>query len=390
MKPINLSEIQHLHNFQKENLVSIYINTHRFGKEVNENVDAINLKNQLQKVKENLKNKNKSESEIDKLLAPAYQLIEDSGFWAHQLDGLAIFIADDFFEYHQLPYSVDTKVFVSDRFLLKPLLYSFSDNHIYYILTLSLDKVRLLEATEYGIHELDLEKILPEGVNEVLSYYQFEQSLQMRSQQVGTTGDNKIYHGQGGGKTDNTPYIREYFRKVNDELSRFFSSNKPSQMVLAGVEYLIPIFNEVNSIANIADEFIHGNHDHTKPGELHEKANQIVKPYQLEQQKKRVEKYNQLAGSGKTSYNLEEIVKAAVNGRVEALFLAKNATKWGRLFNDNEPKVEIHREYHDDDNDLLDLTAVNTILNSGETYFVEKEEIPEDTIDTEFAAVFRY
>lgn len=390
MRPINLSEIQHLNSIQKENLISIYVNTHRFGKEVNENVDATNLKSQLQKAKEILKNKNKHEDEIKKLLSPAYQLIEDSGFWSHQLDGLAIFISDDFFEYHQLPYQVETTTFVSDRFLLKPLLYSFSDNKIYYILTLSLDKIRLLEATEYGIHELDLEKILPEGVNEVLSYYQFEQSLQMRSQQIGTTGDDKIYHGQGGGKADNTPYIKEYFRKVNDELSRFFSSSNQSQMVLAGVEYLIPIFKETNSIANLADDFIHGNHDHTKPGDLHEKANEIMKPYQMELQKKRVEKYNQLAGSGKTSYDLEEIVKAAVNGRVEALFLAKNATRWGKLQTDNEPKVEIHQEYHDDDNDLLDLSAVNTILNSGETYFVDKEQIPEDTIDTDYAAVFRY
>ncbi|MFW5761439.1 MAG: hypothetical protein ACOCXH_10710, partial [Cyclobacteriaceae bacterium] len=316
MKPINLSEIQHLNNFQKENLISIYISTHRFGKEVNENVDATNLKSQLQKVKEILKNKGKHENEIDKLLKPAYNLIDDTGFWSHQLDGLAIFIDDNFFEYHQLPYEVETRTFVSDRFLLKPLLYSFSDNFIYYILTLSLDRIRLLEATEYGIYELDLEKILPEGVNEILNFYQFEQSLQMRSQQIGTTGEGKIFHGQGGGKSDNTPYIKEYFRKVNDELSRFFSSNKPSQMVLAGVEYLIPIFKEINSLANIANDFIHGNHDHTKPGELHEKANIIMKPYQLELQKKRMEKYNQLAGSGKTSYDLEEIVKAAVNGRV--------------------------------------------------------------------------
>lgn len=390
MRPINLSEIQHLNSIQKENLISIYLNTHRFGKEVNENVDASNLKSQLQKAKEILKNKNKHESEIEKQLSPAYKLIEDSGFWTHQLDGLAIFISDDFFEYHQLPYKVETTTFISDRFLLKPLLYSFSDNKIYYILTLSLDKIRLLEATEYGIHELDLEKILPEGVNEVLSYYQFEQSLQMRSQQIGTTGNDKIYHGQGGGKADNTPYIKEYFRKVNDELSRFFSSSNQSQMVLAGVEYLIPIYKEINSLANLADNFINGNHDHTKPGDLHEKANEIMKPYQLELQKKRVEKYNQLAGSGKTSYDLEEIVKAAVNGRVEALFLAKNATRWGKLQNENEPKVEIHQEYHDDDNDLLDLSAVNTILNSGETYFVDKEQIPEDTIDTDYAAVFRY
>lgn len=390
MRPISLSEIQHLNDIKSDSLISIYLDTHRYGKEVKEFQDAKNLKSSLQKISSILKDKGLNEDKIDNLLQPAYKLVEDNDFWHHQLDGLAIFMAEDFFEYHRLPYHVQSTSMVSNRFLLKPLLYSFSDNNIYYILTLSLDKVRLLEATEYGIHELDLEKILPEGVNEVLSYYQFEQSLQMRSQQVGTQGSNKIYHGQGGGKVDNTPYIKEYFRKVNDELSRFFSSSNPSQMVLAGVEYLIPIFKEVNAIGNLADDFINGNHDETKPGELHKKANEIMQPFQQDLKKKREDKYNRLAGSGKTSYDLEEIVKAAVNGRIEALFLAKNATKWGKLENINEPKVEVHQEYHDDDNDLLDLSAVNTILNSGETYFVEKGQIPEGTVDTEYAAVFRY
>lgn len=390
MRPISLSEIQHLNDIKKDNLISIYLDTHRYGKEVNEYQDAKNLKSALQQTSANLKDKDISDDKIDNLLQPAYKLVEDNDFWHHQLDGLAIFIAEDFFEYHRLPYQVHNICLVSNRFLLKPLLYSYSDNNIYYILTLSLEKVRLLEATEYGIHELDLEKILPEGVNEVLSYYQFEQSLQMRSQQVGSQGNDKIYHGQGGGKVDTTPYIKEYFRKVNDELSRFFPSSSTSQIVLAGVEYLIPIFKEVSSIGSIADGFIKGNHDETKPGELHQKANEIMMPYQKELRNNRVAKYNQLAGSGNTSYNLEEIVKASVNGRIEALFVAKDASKWGKLGVENGPKVEIHQEYQEDDNDLVDISAVNTILNSGEAYFVEKDQIPEDTVDADLAAIFRY
>ncbi len=390
MKIFDITKLEELVSIRQDNSISIYIPTHVKGKEVKDGMDSLALKNELQFVRNLLKENGWKEGEADKYLEPIYDLVDDSGFWHNQKQGLAIFLSGDFFEYYRLPISFENFSLLSNGFYLKPLIPMVKDLENFYILALSLAKVRLFEVNRYFVHEIPLSDDLEEGVNKILNYYQFEESVQQRSRHGGTSsGDNVQYYGQGEAKTDNTPYIEEYFRHINDELSKFFSS-KEQLMVIASVDYLQPIYRSVNTQNLYLEEGISGNPDELKGEELLRKALPVVEPHLKKVRQRTIEKYQRLAGTGKTSYNLEEIVKASGEGRIESLFIARNAHKWGKVKENGETKIEIHEEFQHNDQDLLGKSAVQTILNGGDAYLLNREDLPEEVADTDLVAVFRY
>lgn len=61
------------------------------------------LKNQLTEVRNKLAKKGFHADEINKMTAPAQELVDDTSFWQKQSDFLAIFIAENFSKVYTLP-----------------------------------------------------------------------------------------------------------------------------------------------------------------------------------------------------------------------------------------------------------------------------------------------
>ena len=77
---------------------------------------------------------------------------------------------------------------------------------------------------------------------------------------------------------------------------------------------------------------------------------------------------------------------AAFNGRVDVLFAATGSQQWG-AYNAADNRVELHSQPGRGDADLLDVAAVQTVLNGGTVYVVPPERMPGMGAS---AAVFRY
>lgn len=410
MDILSRKEFEKLANFQGENCVSIYIPTHRFGEEVTNGKDALLFKNQLQKVRRTLTELGMNESKAREFLQPAYKLHEDSNFWHHQLEGLAVFIGPDHFSYHRIPLPLDEFCSVSKTFHLQQLVPLFNGDGLYYILAISQEKVRLFESTRFFVNEIDTGDTLQQGIIEVLKYYDFNNRgirNQSSSQGAGFPGPGTVpkggggpnpsgnkggatFHGHGDGEQDNDHLILEYFRNINEGLAHYIHSDKVP-VVLAAVDYLHPIFKDAanNFQYKIMEKGVTGNPDELHAKELHKKSWECVEDYFNKERKKSREAYNDLAGTGKTSYDLNEIVAASMNGRIDSLFLAKGASAWG-TFHPDDQEVEVHDEFQYGDDDLLSKSAVHTILNSGKAYLVDSNELPDKTVNTNMVAVMRY
>jgi hypothetical protein len=159
-------------------------------------------------------------------------------------------------------------------------------------------------------------------------------------------------------------------------------------MVLAGVNYLLPIYREASSYQNLLEEAVIGNPDRAQPTELHAKAWEIVRPLFEESQKKAFEKFEQLSGQ-KSDLAVDDIrtaVQAATFGQVETIFVPLGQQKWGHYDADNN-KVIANAEPGPGNEDLFDLAATQTILNSGQVFAVPAEQMPGGG---EVAAILRY
>ncbi len=159
-------------------------------------------------------------------------------------------------------------------------------------------------------------------------------------------------------------------------------------LVLAGVEYLLPIYKEANTYPNLMDRVITGNPDLLRADELHKNAWNIVSPRFQTAREEAVAYYRQLAGqaSERVVDTLEKIVPAAYHGRIETLFIATGVQYWG-VFNPDTNEVKHHAQMEFGDEFLLDLAAVQTYLKGGIIYIVEPDKVPGDT---SAAAVLRY
>jgi hypothetical protein len=198
-------------------------------------------------------------------------------------------------------------------------------------------------------------------------------------------GGAAIFHGHGAGNEDARKDILRYFRQIDRGLHDILRQEQ-APLVLAGVEYLLPIYREANTYAHLLEEGISGSPEGTKAEELGRRAWAILGPYFRQKQEKAAEQYRQFQSTRRTSKSVREIVPAAYHGRVETLFVAVGLQQWG-TFDPESGKVRIHQRPKPRDQDLLDLAGVQVLLHGGSVYAVEPESVPDGP---PIAALFRF
>jgi hypothetical protein len=383
MDMITLTELNALSGRQPDWCVSLYMPTHRHGRDTEQ--DPIRLKNLLRQAEEQLESKGLRSPDAQQMLEPAQRLLQDFGFWRRQSDGLALFISSEGSSIYRLPLPFTELVVISDRFHLKPLLPFFANDGHFYILALSQNEVRLLEGTRHTVDEIDVEN-LPTSIAAALQYERFEQELQFHSSSAASGGGKRpaMFHGHDVSDEDKGRILR-WFHKLDNELSTLFAE-KRSPLVLAGVDYLLPLYQEANAYPHLLPKGIEGNPEKLKPEELHERAWLLVEPIFAQARKEAAARYAQLASDGQATTDIQEAVLAAHHGRVDELFVAVDIQVWG-VFDAEANTVSVHEEAEPGDEDLLDLAAVASIANSGVVYAVPREHVPEQA---PLAALLRY
>lgn len=364
--------------------ISIYIPTHRAGQEVNEKIDRINLKNQVQKVTRELENWQLGKREIDELLKPVNELVNDTSFWNNQSDGLAIFRTKNSFDFITLPTTFEEFIYVSDHFYLKPLITYLNDTGKYYLLALSLSEVKFFEGYPHQINEVEVHDLLPEHIEDAVGYDFKEKHLQFRSGHAGA--ENAIYHGHGKGNEEVKPEIIKYFRAINNGLMKIINTSK-RPLVLATVDYLVPLYKEVNEYGNLWKDSISGNPEHEDPILLHEKARELLKDY-FNQDKKLVrDAFEKTLSNNLASYKEEEIIPAAFNQRIDTLMVKNGENLWG-IFDKDINAVKPRTQQPEFKSCLLNFAAIQTILNGGKVYLMDPDEMP--LPEAKLSAVYRF
>ncbi len=366
---------EELADFHEPHCVSIFIPAHRAGQEVNQGHDRKALKNELKKASSQLEAFKLSKNEIEAYLQPANDLLQDQDFWNYQSDGLVIFIGKDFFEYFQLPVHFESFTYVADHFYLKPLVPLFNEGGNFYILALSLHEVKLFEGKPYQIDEIVVDDLLPERLEEAVGFDYKQKYLQFREGQTGT--DKTMFHGHGEGKDEKKEEVLKYFRVVNKGVMKVLH-DKEAPLVIAAVDYLIPIYLEANEYNNVAKEHIKGNPEHSDAVLLYEKARHILEAYFNRNKREKIDSYERELSRKRASFKEKEVIPAAINGRVDTLFIRNRSSLWG-VFEKNSNSIISEDEKSLHAADLLNLAAVETLLKGGDVYLLDKHEMPESS-----------
>jgi hypothetical protein len=349
--------------------ISVYVPAHRGGAEE----DPIRWRRHLTEAEEHLAKAGWRAAEIKELLAPGRRLLEDVSFWKYQSDGLAAFLAPQFLRLFRLPLAFQDTVVVGKRFSIVPLLPLLTGNGRFFVLALSQKAVRLLQGTRHSVSEIDL-KGVPRNLAEALLTHDRDEPLTFHTRPTSGGGWGTIFEGHGVGIDDAKDDLLRYFQGIDRGLHSLLREEK-APLVLAAVDYLQPIYRQANTYAHLLEQGIEGNPDRLSRQELHDRAWPLVQPLFEAEQKRAAAQYLQLAGTGRASGDLNAVVAAAYEGRVETLFVALGRQVWG-VFDPSTGRVDHHKERHFGDVDLLDLAAAHTLLHGRTVYAVEREQVP--------------
>lgn len=381
MKLLLPSDIDSLLENRPGPCLSFYVPTSPPGARTRQG--PIRFRNLLRSAGAELARRGLDEAAIEALLGPLEDLAVDSSFWNTREVGVAAFRAPGFTQVFHLPRDFAERYVVADAFFLKPLLPLVAGADAFYVLALSQNEVRLLEATCQAVRRLDLPG-LPHSLTEALGEQKTPQYLTYHTASSSGTALPAVYHGQGVGVGDAKEELRRYVRQIETSV-REALAGRAEPMVLAGAEPLPFLFREITSYPHVAAPVILGNPEHSTDEELRDRAWEILQPDFQEARRRAAERFDELAGTGRASNDVMEILPAAVDGRVETLFLACDADLWGRL--GPLEHVEIHAAAEEGDEDLLDAAALLSLRHGGTVYGLDRGGVPGGG---DLAAVFRY
>ncbi len=385
MQSISQNELQSLIQKNGGACVSIFLPTVRVG---DTQQNKIRLKNLLRTAEKRLEEHEIRGPEAADLLKPARNLLDDQTWWEHQDDGLAIFLAKDVFKTFRLPISFGELVAIEKRFHLKPLFPLLKGDGHFYILCLTKRDIRLLSCQRFSVQPVDLGD-MPSTFEEIMG------NLTRRSTMFQTGSSNAvtrspIFPGHGLTEDDFKAEIQKFFQLVDNNLEHLaVDIDREAPFVLAGVEYLLPLFKESTRLPHVMEEGLTGNPEGLSAEELHAKAWEIVEPYFLTEQKKASERFGELQGTGRATWDIREILPAALDGRVDSIFTARGVRLWG-TYDPESREIKLQEEQEAQSNgseDLLDRAAIETYLRGGKVFAVEQQEVPQGHAA---AAIFRY
>lgn len=381
---ITREELLSIANREAVHCVSIFIPTHREGDEESSKQDSLYLKNQLKAAKTKLAAKGLDENEIKKMLQQAEALVDDKSFWRDQSDGLAIFLAEGFFEYYTVPVDFKEQCYVSNEFYIKPMMPLFSGDKLFYILSLKADDVKMYEGELHSITDIFIEDVMPGQLEDRVGYDHEEKHVQFRTQQ-GNQGKG-MYHGHGDSETDHKEEMLQFCKAVDNGVRNIIGDDQSIPLVLACSSTNAGIYRQANHYHGLWEEYIEGNPSELDPESLHEEAVDLLQSYFDKESKEHKEKVANLLGTGKASGDIKDVLDKTVQGMVDAVFIDKNADVFG-TYDMTNMSIDIDKEQSNNNVSLLNLIATEVFKKGGAVYEVDREDMPDPT--SEVNALYR-
>jgi hypothetical protein len=194
MDILTKKDIKKLMEKRADTCISIYIPTHPHGPEVQQN--SIRLKNLVSEVEKQFEEIDWVPPDIARNLDPIQKLIHDKLFWEHQQNGLVIFRSPGETITFRLPLEFTETVVISKRYHLKPLIPLIRSDDRFYMLALSLGRMRLFMGSRYKLTEIEVPDF-PQGIEEALKDDDPERQLQHQTLTRTGGGHPAIHHGHG-------------------------------------------------------------------------------------------------------------------------------------------------------------------------------------------------
>jgi hypothetical protein len=295
---VNKHDVRLLQAINHYPSVSILLPTHRTAPDNRQ--DPIRLKNLISEATNRLLNEF-SKRDSARLLDNLEKLVEQIDF-QRTLDGLAVYVNDDFARAFVLPFDVNERVVIDQTFATRDLVYALNRTSRYWVLVLSEQPTRLYEGTKSTLVEVR------EGSQFPLTHGDPGGGSQL----PGGVGVNRSAY--------RDEYHRKFFRKVDEAFSEV-AADDPLPLVVVGVDRLLSFFQEVSAHRSSIIATLQGSHDKTSPHELGELVWPLAKEAIAQERNKVFDELDAAIKSQKFTSTIGEVWRKAHDGRGDLLIV---------------------------------------------------------------------
>ncbi len=365
---------------QGEPCLSLYQPTHR--KHPENQQDPIRFRNLVKDLEQSLLQKYEAR-EANELLEPFRSLANDTEFWNHSGDGLAVLAATGFFRVYRLQRPVAELAVVANSFHLKPLLRILQSADRFHVLSLNQKEAKLYEGNRDGISPITFPTAVAEKLEEAAEISRkaahVEAAAHAPSPAAGVRG------GQGVGDPEDHDRER-FFRTVDLTILEHYSRDSGLPVVLAALPENYNLFSRISQNQHLLGEGIESDPTSLSVDDLRERAWLAIRPQYTSRLAEIVEAFEAAKAKELADDDLEKVMKAAVAGRVGTLLIEYERQIPGRC-DQASGDIQFDDLEHPGVDDLLDDLGEIVTKAGGELVVVPKTEMP---TSTGLAAIYRY
>ncbi len=359
LQALGADDLKQLASIAGDRCVSILMQTHRSGREVQQG--PIRLKNLLKEASQKLK----AAGHDDSILDPLVSKPNENEFWQHQGEGLAIYLTPSDCRMFRLNRSVDEKVCVGESFFVQPLIRESNSGGEHFVLSLSWDSAELFRAAGESLTMVET-SALPAKFDDLVLPRDPEENLQNTSHRSGGNAagtSTAMFHGQGEGEGKIEADRNQYLSLVGDEVAgAIYNTGLP--LVVVATSEVTGHFEATTKVQ--VDAKVDGSPSEWTSDELRDHAHKAIAHQLKPDHSEFAECFGTAMANSKASDDIDEILIAAKAGRVDSLMVCQ----------------------HEDHSEQTNQAVLETLRSGGDVLQCSPERMPGD--DIIIAAIFRY
>lgn len=340
--------LKKLKDVQSVCCVSVIFNTHRTRPDNMQ--DPILLKNLVKEAEERLSND--YDKRFGANVAARLRTLADSIDHEKNLDSMAIFVNEDVAEYTRLPIKVENRVVIDETFATRDLVRAMHESSSYYVLVLSRDNARMIEAHNDHVTE-ELAGVFPFTNETIYSTDKLEKSMAKGSDHL----------------------IEEFFNRVDKEVQKIYAA-KPLPILIATETRNYDHYLKVADKKQIIVGHINRNRDDDKAHHIIPDAWEVFHELINRRQEERIVDLKQAVSTGKFLSDFNDIWKAINEGRGQTLFVKKGYFQPAIVDGD---KIQLVSEGERKDfgvvDDIIDEMIELNMKFGGDVVFISGDEL---------------
>lgn len=354
-------KLKQLKNLVSENSVTIILNTHRTFPDNKQ--DAIVLKNLVKEAENRLLadfSKREVESQINKL-----NTLADSIDHSHNLESLILFVNRDIAEFVRLPIAVEDRVVIDNTFATRDLIRGLHRQANYYVLVLSKDEARFIEASDDKV------------VREFGHPFPFKNELAQTPYKAEPSDASRLRN-----------LTAEFFNQVDKVVNEARKDNPLPVLIVSDEQNYHEYLKVADQPKTIFETFLSRSRQTEKDYDIVSDAWEVIKKHNIGKNNKRKEELQKAVSSNKFVSDTNEIYQAIKKGRIQTLFIEQGLFQPAVIENNEIIYVsENQRSDRDVIDDIYDELIEMNMAFGGDVVFLPKGEL---TKFNGFAGITRY